>query len=389
MNQKIENVELKDLSQTSPLVTEWNILETLNNEIYLELKPEFVTFLRNQFKKRKITQKDLAKEANTLRSSVNLWLNSIYKIPYPAIIKFLEILDIDKTTLTRNINGIALDSGRVKIINPNVVIKMDSHLARLLGYIYGDGCVSSRSITSFTNLNRDLVKNFLNLVKNIFGEVYCYIYKNNDGTLNVTLPLLIGKSLVKCFKDIKDKKIPVEHLLSNKLLITEFIASLFDGEGHVSVQKRQLEILLSKSHMLEDLKILFDAIDIPTSIIHQKFDKRNGFTYYHINIYRRKNIKKFYDAINLKHKFKTESIEKLLNNYSKKYVDYELREAIFAELSKKSLTSSEIVILLEANLSSICKCLVQLEKLNITKKEKVFRKGINKERYLINMWSLK
>ena len=388
-NQKIENLELNTLNKTSPLVTGWNILEVLKDEIYLELKPEFIVFIRDEFKKRKLTQKFLAKQLNTWPSTVNSWLNNLYKIPYPAIIKSLEILNIDKTILTKNINGIALSKGHVKIYNPNLLIKFDANFARFLGHIYGDGSVRGNFTVSFTNLNQDLTNDFIICAKNIFGNVNCYIYKGEDSTTNITLPKLIGIFLTRCFKGIQKKIIPIDYLLLNQSNIKEFIGSLFDGEGHVSIKKGQLEILLSKLHMLEDLKILFETINISTSAIHQKIDKRNGIIYYRINIYRRKNIQKFYELIKLKHKYKTESIWRLLSNYSRKYVDYELKEAILAELAKKPLTSSELVTLLKGILSSICKCLVKLEKLEIVTKEKIYRKGINKERYAINLWSLK
>ena len=341
-NQKIENLELNTLNKTSPLVTGWNILEVLKDEIYLELKPEFIVFIRDEFKKRKLTQKFLAKQLNTWPSTVNSWLNNLYKIPYPAIIKSLEILNIDKTILTKNINGIALSKGHVKIYNPNLLIKFDANFARFLGHIYGDGSVRGNFTVSFTNLNQDLTNDFIICAKNIFGNVNCYIYKGEDSTTNITLPKLIGIFLTRCFKGIQKKIIPIDYLLLNQSNIKEFIGSLFDGEGHVSIKKGQLEILLSKLHMLEDLKILFETINISTSAIHQKIDKRNGIIYYRINIYRRKNIQKFYELIKLKHKYKTESIWRLLSNYSRKYVDYELKEAILAELAKKPLTSSKI-----------------------------------------------
>lgn len=389
-DQKIKNLELNSLTKHNYEITmEWNLLEVLKDEIYLELNPTLVNSLKYKFKNKGILQKVLAKKLNVVPPAINQWFSSNTKIPYKAILKFFEILKINKNTLTKNIDGIALDSGIVKVHKPHTVIKFDKNFARFLGHIYGDGSVRNNFTVSFTNLNKDLVNDFISLVKKIFGDIDCYIYNDdNDGTINVTLPLLIGKFLVKCFDDIQCKKIPLKYLLSNKSAIPEFIGALFDGEGYVSVKKSCLEIQLSKQHMLEDLKILFSAVGIETSPIYKKVNQHWGFMY-RINIYRRKNIKKFYESINLKHKNKAESIQKLLNNYSRRFVDYELREAILEKLKKRSLTSSELVTLLKGNLSSICKCLVQLEKLKLVKKEKVYRKGINKKRYMINLWSLK
>lgn len=389
-NQKIKNLELNHFLNKSNLqITKWNILELLKDEIYVELNPKFVNSINYKFKNKGIRQKILARRLNVSRPTVNQWLSSVNKMPYKALIKFSEILDIDENTITKNITGISLDKGRLKIFRPNIIIKFDKHFARLLGHIYGDGSVSAKCMVSFTNLNKDLIADFIISVKNIFGDVDCYIYKDNtDGTINVTLPKCIGIFLIKCFSGIRDKKIPVQKLLDNKETINEFVGSLFDGEGYVSVKKKQLEIQLSKSHMLKDLIIILNAIDIETSPIRKKVNRNWGFMY-RISICRRKNIKKFYESTDLKHKTKKELIQKLLNSYSKKYANYELREAILMKLRNKSLTSSELAELLKTNLSSICKCLTRLEVLDIVKKEKVYRKGMDKERYMINLWSLK
>mgnify|MGYP001571753326 FL=1 len=96
--------------------------------------------------------------------------------------KFLEILNIDKVTLIKNIDGIALNKGHVKIHSPNIIIKFDTNFARFLGHIYN----------------------------------------GKDGTTNVTLPKLISLFLARCFKDIQKKAIPLDYLLLNQSNIKEF-----------------------------------------------------------------------------------------------------------------------------------------------------------------------
>lgn len=160
-NQKIKNLELNNLNEANASFPEWNILEILNNKVYLELKPEFVTFLKDQFKKRMITQKILAKQLNVHPSNLNFWLSSVHKTPYLVIMKFLEILNVDKVALIKNIDGIGLNKGRVKIHSPNIIIKFDTNFARFLGHIYGDGSVRSNFTVSFTNINQDLTNDFI------------------------------------------------------------------------------------------------------------------------------------------------------------------------------------------------------------------------------------
>jgi len=365
----------------------WNILNILKNEIYLELSKKFINNLKCRFRDKSINQSNLAKRLGVNRATVSMWFRNVNKIPYSVLVEFSKILSIDQRLFLQNVKGIALRKGRVRIKEPYIDIVFNNSFSRFLGHIYGDGCIRSNLTISYTNLEKSLIDDFVISAIKTFGKIDYYTYKSKDGTLNVGLPKVIGMFLVKCFQGIQKKKVPLKQLLLDKSLISEFVGALFDDEGTVSVKKRGLLIRFSHYHSLKDLKVLLITLGIDSSDIQKQ--SKPGYVWYSLGIYRRKNIQKFQSIITLKHKRKKYLIKELLSSYSRKYVDYELREAILSKLKERSMTSSDLVNLLESSLTSICKCLANLQRNGFLNKKKIYRTNKLGNKYPVNFWSIR
>jgi replicative DNA helicase Mcm len=138
----------------------------------------------------------------------------------------------------------------------------DKEFARLIGYLVGDGYVRFRNTTgiiSFTNTNLDLLNDFENLIKSVFGigvskrkikKTNCFEYYASSIEL-VRVLEKIDHNLVKnsqkmCLSAIITK--------SPNYVVREFLQSLFDCEGHVNKNKREIEFTSKSKTLIFDLK---------------------------------------------------------------------------------------------------------------------------------------
>lgn len=381
-NQKIKNIELIKNNRT------WNILDVLEDKLYVNLNTDFRKYLYSLLKSRNILHKDLANNLKIPRSQVSKNLSGKQDFRYKHLLYICNLLDISKSQAVNNIKSISLKNYKEKSHNLKFNITFDQYLVRIIGHICGDGSLRANHNIGYTNKEQNLINDFILSFQKSFGRIpYCR-YLSLDGTTNLGFPRITGLFLSRVFPKIEQNTIPMQHLLANKCLIPQFLGAIFDDEGHVSVRSKGLEIMLSQKNVLNNIRILFEAIGITCSNIKKK-NNSQWDPMHRFSIYRRKNIRKFYQIINLNHPKKKKLLRDLLNSYSKKYVDYELREKILNELQTSSKTSSDLVKLSDAPLSSICKCLTKLEKEGGTIKEKVYRKGYKKKRYMTNLWSLK
>lgn len=381
-NQKMKDIELVKNHGN------WNILDVLEDKLYVNLNTNFRKYLHSLLMSRNIKHKNLANNLKIPRSQVSINLSGKQDFRYKHFLYICNILDITKSQAINNIKYISLKNYKEKSHNLKLNLTFDQYLVRVIAHICGDGSLRTNHNISYTNKEQNLINDFILSFQKSFGRIpYCK-YLSSDGTTNVSFPRITGLFLSRIFPNIQKNKIPMQYLLANKLLIPEFLGAIFDDEGHVSVRSKGLEIMLSQRNVLNDIRILFKTIDIDCSNIKKK-NNSQWRCMYRFSIYRRKNIRKFYQVINLKHPKKKKLLIDLLNSYSRKYVDYELMEKILDEFQTSSKTSSDLAKMLDVSLSSVCKCLTKLEEKAMVIKYKVYRKGYKKKRYMINLWSLK
>ena len=248
--------------------------------------------------------------------------------------------------------------------------------------------MNNNLVVTYTNRNKDLIEEFKMLSTAIFGNINIHEYEDKrDGTIQITLPTIVGLFLVRIFKGIQDKEISKE-ISKNRYLIRFFLGAIFDDEGWVEINKRTISISLIFEKNIRIIKDMLSKLGITSSIYYK--EKNNRSNMWQVSIYRRKNFIKFFKEINLTHKRKKEDIDILINSYSKKYANYELKEALLNVLNQRKISnSSELSRELEAPLSSICRLLKHLESNNfiINDGKKIIRR--NGRNINITSWKIK
>jgi hypothetical protein len=367
---------------------QFDILELIPDWLYIRIKKEFRKKIFLDAKNRFGSYRKLAKNLNFNIASVSAWKNGKQYIPLNVVNYLLKINGMKKEELRKQIFAIGIKNNIKPLIRPKLTITFDKNLARLIGYIYGDGSIGKNLRISYTNQNKFLIEKFQYLVHEIFGKnvgIYRF-YNKKDKTSNLTLPKIIGLILTKINKNFSKKIIPMNLLVTNKNLIKEFLGAIFDDEGTVQFKSRGLSIVLSKRKMLQDIQNLFQILEIKTTKIKKEIKLNRK--YWRLTIYRRKNFEIFNDEIMLYHPQKFFALKKLVNHYKKyKFAKHELSEKIIFHLQKNDkLTSTELTKLTGARNTTICKTLKKLEKSKMVKNHKILAINKNGQNYHIKTW---
>jgi hypothetical protein len=114
---------------------------------------------------------------------------------------------------------------------------------RIISKLYHDGGISKSRETHYHNQNLELINEFCNDIKNVFGDIIIKIQNKTKRTRKYTveLPRLIGDVLEKigCFlgSKVENEVSPPEWLLDlDKDILCEYLRSAFDDEGSVSTR---------------------------------------------------------------------------------------------------------------------------------------------------------
>ena len=139
----------------------------------------------------------------------------------------------------------------------------DKKFARFLGYVVGDGYVSytkSSGVISLTNNEDELLTDFVNLAKRLFG-LDCTVRTSRKGK-TAKEAYCHSKELISFFENLDSnllkgaagKKIPQIINKSPNTILREFIKSYIDCDGHLNVIKDQIEVASKSKELIEDLK---------------------------------------------------------------------------------------------------------------------------------------
>ena len=173
----------------------------------------------------------------------------------------------------------------------------DEEFARLFGYLVGDGYVRMRKtsgVISFTNKNQELLADFEKLIEKCFcrkvskrrkQDSECYEYY----TCSIELVRIL-QNIDGCItKKSGDMKICKTVALSPNNILREFIRALFECEGSVSKDKREIELSSKSKGLIFDLKYLllrFGIISQVSPCIKYAANTKNKTrgTYYRLRI---------------------------------------------------------------------------------------------------------
>jgi len=141
---------------------------------------------------------------------------------------------------------------------------LNKDIARLLGYIISEGYIQlsqESGHVTFTNNNEALLDDFCSLVKKLNLNYTLRMVRKGKNSMEgycSSIELIRFLKLVEpsLLLHSKDKKIPQIICKSPNHVLKEFIKALFDGEGHIMKNRRQIDISSASKDLIYDLKLL-------------------------------------------------------------------------------------------------------------------------------------
>lgn len=198
------------------------------------------------------------------------------------------------------------------LVIPKTPNQLNKDIARYFGYLIGDGCLTRDNVVLFTNEDKDLLDDFINITNNYFDmEVKVRNRKNN------TLDLVIhGKAFREYLNqlglkqvDAFSKEIPQCIMDAPKEMVSEFLKGLFDTDGTIS--KHRVSFCTASEKMSKQIQTILLNYNI-ISIRNKKYNKRFNTYSYIIDIYG-ENIDRFYKEIGFGCKRKQDKLIEFLN----------------------------------------------------------------------------
>lgn len=229
---------------------------------------------------------------------------------------------------------------------------LDQDFARLLGYLVGDGYVKFRTTTgliSFTNLNQELLDDFERLIKNVFDLNVSKRRKHNSSSSEYYVSSIeLVRILEKIDPNIvkRSSNMSISNLIckSPKKVLKEFIKSLFDCEGHVRKDRKEIDFSSKSKDLVHDLKYVLLRFGIISQISICKKCATNTKAkikrdYYRLRI-SGENVLKYAREIGFVSKDKNKSIRFDKSNNTNIDVVPNLKELLLVLRRKYGLTQS-------------------------------------------------
>ncbi len=195
------------------------------------------------------------------------------------------------------------------ILHGNYITK---ELARLLGYLVGDGCISPKNNRiELVNQDRELYEDFVHLLEFFGLDPKLYHEKRATWRVYAHSNIFIN-SLIKLFKENYKKEakhIPSKILFSKKECLANFLAALFDCDGSVRKNLPTFEyVTMSKKLADHVLLALLRFGIVGRKVVKMKeatnTKKKIKKPYFEISIEGKEKLLKLYKSIPLRCKNK-------------------------------------------------------------------------------------
>ncbi len=258
------------------------------------------------------------------------WTSSNKTIPLNKLAKIVELIKVNWREVEDKIISLKAGQhgGEICLRFP---IKIDKRLGSIIGHILGDGSVDARfQQISFSNSNKELLKEFATNMKHIFGiEPRIWMQKIPDfgntawdKKLNDIEELVEGRNcslfyptacsliLNKIFNNFaigKNKKITKEIVEQNREFKIGLIRAFYDDEGSVNKSGNSIRLFQDRKEMLEVFRNLLNDFGITSGNI--KTYKKGNKERYYFDIFRKTNFITFQKEIG----FTSQNKAKILN----------------------------------------------------------------------------
>ncbi|MFT4261719.1 MAG: LAGLIDADG family homing endonuclease [Candidatus Woesearchaeota archaeon] len=130
-------------------------------------------------------------------------------------------------------------------------------LAKILGYLCGDGHVKKSSTSAwidFANIDKEVIKDYKTTFYNVFKE-NTTIRKKSQYVTSRPLFEYLQTNFPEITRNSTLKSIPLKIQESPDYILAEFLKALFECDSHVNLKKRQIEYTTSSKDLAEKVMI--------------------------------------------------------------------------------------------------------------------------------------
>ncbi len=254
---------------------------------------------------------------------INL-LNNVYGVKWFFLEKVLRMLEIP---VEKNLDEIVFYSRKAKKYLPLSTLykRIDESLAYVIGYIVGDGGLSS--IKSYKNVrlgltdkNREQLEKVVNILRRKFDELADELtIERIERKYRVYIPTILTKTFSYNFgsglRESRSREIPEKIRIAPNNIIASFIAGLFDAKGYSS----NFTTYISTSSRV--LAFQLQLLLLRLGIISRVVVKKTMWKRYQVIIQGKRNVEIFLNEIckycskPVRAKIKRETFDKIPLNF--------------------------------------------------------------------------
>jgi len=179
--------------------------------------------------------------------------------------------------------------------------KITEDLARLMGYMIGDGTCSEKGLNKnniqITDANREVENDLRRICLRVFGEEPKIILdKRTKNTKRLTIHNVKARAFLHYagvgWWDAKQKEIPWSVLCSPKNVVVNFLKALFESDGGLTKDGHTIEYSSKSEKLVKQIQIVLLNFGIISRITH-RYNKIYKRYYYHLYIQGQKDKKTF------------------------------------------------------------------------------------------------
>ncbi len=230
--------------------------------------------------------------------------------------KFLKVGDFIASPRRLQIESesslnIQIKSGQSNAQNIEIPKMMTPELARLLGYLCGDGCVyktRNSFCTSFTNKDKILLDDYTDCLEKTFKDIkYSKMNKTNSPLTSeirvssIELGRFFQKLAPSLLEGSNNKRVPTAIQRAPNELSKEFLKAYFNFDGTVGNDRCTISATSASNKLLSDIQILFTRFGIISQLgyTHAKSQTSPKRKYYRLKITSSDEFNKFKTVIGL------------------------------------------------------------------------------------------
>ncbi|MBL7085386.1 MAG: Holliday junction branch migration DNA helicase RuvB [Candidatus Omnitrophica bacterium] len=163
---------------------------------------------------------------------------------------------------------------------------MTPELARICGYLVGDGCIGRTGEISFHNDESEILEDFQAKWSKIFS--FCpKLFKPKRRCQVIRIRnLKIREFLYSIglpYSTAKGKVVPFTIMCAPKVMVKEFLRGLFESDGHIRPNCRQMDISSASNRLIKQVQIILLNFGI-IARSYEDYCKKENTCYYRLYI---------------------------------------------------------------------------------------------------------